>query len=245
MAIKESEAFVLMTYPLAEADKIVVLFTHLYGKMRAVARGARRPKSRFGACLEPLSEIVASVYEKESRELVSLKRCELLCSPFERAATPEGEAFLHHVAELVDVFHPLAEPHPMVYRLLRATRDAFLQDAPLSALAAYVETWMLKLSGFLAPLDACAACGRTLREDESAWIARDGTPRCHRCGPTASSYEVSPPLRRLFAEMLRRPPMEWVSLPPPSDTARLRRLLNRFLRDILERELKTGLSWSV
>ncbi len=245
MAIKESEAFVLMTYPLAEADKIVVLFTHLYGKMRAVARGARRPKSRFGACLEPLSEIIASVYEKESRELVSLKRCELLCSPFERAATPEGEAFLHHVAELVDAFHPPAEPHPAVYRLIRATRDAFLQDAPLSALAVYVETWMLKLNGFFAPLNACAACGRTLREDESVWIARNGIPRCHRCGLTASSYEVPASLRRLFAEILRRPPIEWVSLPSPSDTVHLRHLLNRFLSDVLERELKTELSLNV
>lgn len=245
MAIKESEAFVLMTYPLAEADKIVVLFTHLYGKMRAVARGARRPKSRFGACLEPLSEIIASVYEKESRELVSLRRCELLCSPFERAATPEGEAFLHRVAELVDAFHPPAEPHPAVYRLLRATRDAFLHGAPLSPLAAYVETWMLELSGFFAPVNTCAACGRVLREDEPAWIAREGTPRCHRCGPTASSYEVPASLRRLFAEILKRPPIEWVSLPSPSDTIHLRRLLNRFLRDILERELKTELLLSV
>ncbi len=241
MAIRESEAFVLMTYPLAEADKIVVLFTHFYGKIRAVARGARRPKSRFGACLEPLSEIFISFYEKESRELVTLRRCELLCSPFERAATPEGEAFLHHVAELVDALQPPAELHPSVYRLIRATRDAFLQGASLPALAAYFETWMLKLGGFFAPLEACAACGRAFRPEAPIWIARDGAPRCERCGPALGGHMVPTSLRRLFAEMLKRPPSEWASLPTPKEAIHLHRLLTQLLRDVLERELKTKL----
>ncbi len=241
MALRESDAFVLMTYPLAEADKIVVLFTHLYGKIRAVARGARRPKSRFGACLEPLSEVFASFYEKESRELVALRSCELLCSPFERAVTPEGEAFLHHVAELVDAFQPPAEPQPPVYRLIRATRDAFLRGAPLPALAVYFETWMLKLGGFFASLEACAACGRTLRPDESLWITREGTPRCERCGPPLGGHAIAPSLRRLFAEMFKRPPGEWASLPTARETAQLRHLLRQLLRDVLERELKTAL----
>jgi len=245
MATKESEAFVLMTYPLAEADKIVVLFTHLYGKIRAVARGARRPKSRFGACLEPLSEIFVSFYERESRELVTLRRCELLCSPFERAATPEGEAFLHHVAELVDALQPPAEPHPPVYRLIRATRDAFLQGVSLPALAAYFEMWMLKLGGFFAPLEACAACGRTFRSEAPIWITRGGVPQCERCGPASGGHMVPAALRRLFAEMLKLPPGEWTSLPTPKEAIQLHRLLTRLLRDILERELKTELSLDV
>jgi DNA repair protein RecO (recombination protein O) len=241
MAIKESEAFVLMTYPLAEADKIVVLFTHLHGKIRAIARGARRPKSRFGACLEPLSEIFASLFEKEARELATLRRCELLCSPFERAATPEGEAFLHHVAELVDAFHPPAEPHPSVYRLIRATRDAFLQGAPLPALAAYFDMWMLRLGGFFAPLEACATCRRPFRLDEPAWIARDGTPRCERCGPPLGGHVVPARSRLLIADMFTRPPGEWASLPAAEEAVLLHRLFKRLLRDVLERELKTEL----
>ncbi len=245
MAIKESEAFVLMTYPLAEADKIVVLFTRLYGKIRAVARGARRPKSRFGACLEPLSEILISFYERESRELVALRRCELFCSPFERAATPEGEAFLHHVAELVDALQPPAEPHPPVYRLIRATRDAFLQGASLPALAAYFEMWMLKLGGFFSPLEACAACGKAFPPEAPIWIARDGVPRCARCGPPAGGHMILASLRRLLAEMLTRSPIEWSSLPTPKEAIQLHRLLTRLLRDVLERELKTELSLNV
>ncbi|MCS6816773.1 MAG: DNA repair protein RecO [Blastocatellia bacterium] len=245
MAVKESEAFVLMTYPLAEADKIVVLFTRLYGKIRAVARGARRPKSRFGACLEPLSEIFASFFEKEARELAVLRRCELLCSPFERAATPEGEAFLYHVAELVDAFQPPSEPHPSVYRLIRAARDAFLQGAPLLPLAVYVEMWMLKLSGFFAPLEACAACGRAFRSEDPVWIARDGTPRCERCGAALGGHVISAHYRSLLAEMLKRPPNEWASLPISQEALHLHRLLTRLLQDVLERELKTKLLLNV
>ncbi len=241
MALRESDAFVLMTYPLAEADKIAVLFTHLYGKIRAVARGARRPKSRFGAGLEPLSEVFVSFYEKESQELVSLRRCELLRSPFERAATPEGEAFLHHVAELVDALHPLGEPHPSLYRLLRATRDAFLQGASLPALAIYFQMWTLKLGGFFALPSACSRCGKILRAEESVRIAPSGAPHCSGCSQAIEGYMLAPSLRRLLSEMFKRPPMEWAPLPSGEDIAQFRLLLRQLLRGVLERELRTGL----
>ena len=82
MPARMSESFILQTYPFREADLIVSFFTRDQGKLRGVARRARRPKSSFGSGLERLSHATVSYYQKENRELVSLNSCELLHSQF-------------------------------------------------------------------------------------------------------------------------------------------------------------------
>ena len=77
-----SEALVLRTYPLKEADLIVSFFTRDQGKLRGVAKRARRPKSAFGAGLERLSHVRMAYFQRETRELVNLDSCELIRSQF-------------------------------------------------------------------------------------------------------------------------------------------------------------------
>lgn len=245
MATKDSEAFVLMTYPLGEADKICVLFTREHGKVRAVAHGARRLKSRFGAGLEPLSEVSVSFYEKETRELVSLRACELISSAFEQAGTPEGEAFIHHLAELTDQFQPLSEPNRPVYRLLRATVTAFRLGSNPLALAAYFEVWLLKLDGFLAEWDRCTHCARSFDAQEVIRLAADGTPRCRGCGHSLATVVVPPGVRAAVKRLFRHSPAEWSSGADASHVVVLRQIIRKLIVNILERELKTELVLSV
>src|ERR1035441_752596 len=80
MPARMSESFMLQTYPFREADLVVSFFTRDQGKLRGVARRARRPKSSFGSGLERLSHATVSYYQKENRKLVSLNSCELLHS---------------------------------------------------------------------------------------------------------------------------------------------------------------------
>ena len=88
MALVQTEAIVLRTYNLAEADRIVLCLTRNAGLVRGVARGARRLKSRFGAALEPFTLISLTFHEKENRELVTLSQTEILKSHFDLAADP-------------------------------------------------------------------------------------------------------------------------------------------------------------
>src|SRR5438309_9508697 len=81
MALTESEAIVLRTYPLREADLLVTLFTRLEGKVRGVARSAKKSKRRFGGALEPLTYVRASYEDRERQELARLDFCEVLESP--------------------------------------------------------------------------------------------------------------------------------------------------------------------
>jgi DNA repair protein RecO (recombination protein O) len=94
LGLVESEAIVLRTYNLAEADKIVVCLTRRAGLVRAVARGARRLKSKYGAGLEPYTLLSLSFYEKEGRELHSLRELEIVRSYFHLSGNMEVSAAL-------------------------------------------------------------------------------------------------------------------------------------------------------
>ena len=72
MAVIETESIVLRSFDLSDADRIAVLLTEDHGIVRAVAKGAKRLKSRFGSGLEPLSLVKATYFQKETRELVDL-----------------------------------------------------------------------------------------------------------------------------------------------------------------------------
>ena len=81
MPLHTAEALILRTYKLAEADRIVVFLTRDRGKKRGVAKGARRPRSRFVGALEPLTEVRVAYFESERRELVGLNYAETVRSP--------------------------------------------------------------------------------------------------------------------------------------------------------------------
>ena len=82
MPARVSETFVLRTYPFREADLIVSFFTRDLGKLRGVARRARRPKSAFGSGLERLSHVRMAYFQRENSELANLSGCELIESQF-------------------------------------------------------------------------------------------------------------------------------------------------------------------
>ena len=120
MPLIETESLVLKTYNLAEADKIVLLFTRDQGIVRGVAKGAKRLKSRFGSGLEPLSVVRATYFQKEVLELVSIQSIELLESNFSAASEPE---FLEKFAYLIDILVgsvPPHDPNETLYRMVRA-----------------------------------------------------------------------------------------------------------------------------
>lgn len=181
MGLIETEAIVLRTYNLAEADKIVVCLTRQTGVVRAVARGARRLKSRFGAGLEPFTIIALTYFEKEGRELVSIRQAEIVRSFFSLAQNAETVNALAYMSELVMEFAPPHEPNEKIYRMFRAVLEALaVSTEGLQALVRYFEIWMLKLAGFLPDLRLCAECGRKF-EGEVSYLNAELKLRCGQC----------------------------------------------------------------
>src|SRR5262249_29262665 len=101
MPSHEGEAIVLRQYPFAEADVLVVLLTREVGKLRVVASGARRPKSRLGASLQPLNQVELQFHIKEGAELGRVLEAETLHSFLGRSRSLERLYAFSYVAEVI------------------------------------------------------------------------------------------------------------------------------------------------
>jgi len=159
-----ADALILRTYKLGEADRIVVFLTRDRGKKRGVAKGARRPRSRFTGALEPLTEARVAYFEKERRELVGLNFAETIRSPLALMGSPrsgrnvreasaarevDGEAlgYVGYFAELLDEWAQEADADERLYRLGASMLGALAAGAPVEPLARYFEYWLLRLQG--------------------------------------------------------------------------------------------------
>jgi DNA repair protein RecO (recombination protein O) len=145
-----AEALVLRTYKLGEADRIVVFLTRDRGKKRGVAPNARKSRRRFGAALEPLTEVRVSYFEKEQRELVGLNYAEPVRSPLS-ATSPEALGYSHYFAELIDEWSVEADVDERLFRLGTSVLEALVSGVPVDALARYFECWLLRLQGVYPP----------------------------------------------------------------------------------------------
>src|ERR1700733_6133194 len=120
MPARVSETFVLRTYPFREGDLIVSFFTRDLGKLRGVARRARRPKSPFGAGLERLSHVRMAYFQKENAELANLTNCEMIQSQFDLGSIYERGVALDYFTEIAEHLLPPHEPNEKVFRLMLA-----------------------------------------------------------------------------------------------------------------------------
>src|SRR5207248_7073357 len=116
MPLKDSEAIVLRTYPLREADLLVTLFTRAEGKVRGVARSAKKSKKRFGGALEPLTRVRLYWEDRERHELARIDSCDILWSPLAETIDYPRAVALAHVAELTDELLPDREANDAVFR---------------------------------------------------------------------------------------------------------------------------------
>jgi DNA repair protein RecO (recombination protein O) len=163
MSARMSEAIVLRTYPFREADLIVSFFTRDQGKMRGVARRARRPGSRFGSGLERLSYVKMYYQQREQRELTTLESCEMIRSPFQMTADYELTVALDYIAEVSEQLLPPAEPFERFFRLIVAVVEHLRETgaAGVWRAATYFSLWAVRLSGFL-PSDVASGDDREL-----------------------------------------------------------------------------------
>lgn len=154
MPARVSETYVLRTYPFREADLIVSFFTRDQGKLRGVARRARKPKSSFGSGLERLSLINLSYSQKETRELVNLNSCDLLQSQFGLLNDFDTSVALDYIAEVSEHMLPPNEPNERFFRLLATVLCHVHRGTPGATWAAltYFSLWATRLSGFLPEL---------------------------------------------------------------------------------------------
>src|ERR1700723_2537185 len=200
MALKESEAIVLRTYPLRESDLLVTLFTRAEGKIKGVARAAMKSRRRFGGALEPLTYVRAFYDEREGQQLVRFDSCEVIESPLATDVTYSRATALAHVAELLDELMPDREASDAVFRLSLAILQELRGQAVWMPIT-YFELWMTRLMGFLPEFSECVICGRALDGSRAFYHALADGLVCIDDKRLASS-ELSPKLRKIAAQIL-------------------------------------------
>jgi DNA repair protein RecO (recombination protein O) len=242
LKVRHDEAYVLRTQALGEADVIVTLLARRHGKVRGVARSARKSRRRFGGTLEPLTHVRAAWTEKEGRELHRIDALDGVRSFAAMQADPLRQAACAVVAELADLFAHDEQPDDDTFRLLGAVLEAMEgRDSPLELLR-YFEYWTLRLHGLLADTGHCAACGDPFPADRSAWVGADGSLHCRRCHAQApeGARRIGPVERRFLALLRRTPPGE---LPEAAREARPggapATMLRRSIESFAERRLRT------
>src|ERR1700751_368867 len=144
MALRESEAIVLRTYPMRKADLLVTLLTRAEGKVRGVARSAKKSKRRFGGALESLTYVLAYYDVRERQELVRLDACEVLESPLASEVTYARAVALGHIAELLDELLPDREANDAVFRLTLSVLQV-LTGEEIWMPVTYFELWVAGL----------------------------------------------------------------------------------------------------
>lgn len=239
MAARESEAIVLRTYPMREADLLVTLFTRLEGKVRGVARSAKRSKRRFGGALEPLTYVRAYYNVREGQELVRLDACEVLASPLATEVSYPRVLALGHIAELLDEFLPDHETNDAIFRLTLSVLQV-LSGPEIWMPVTYFDLWLTRLVGFLPELSECVVCGRDLKGVRAFFHALADGLTCADDKRLASG-EISGDSRALAAQMFRAPVETFAGMPwPRSQAADLRKFLRQSLERHLEKKLVTA-----
>ena len=233
MALKESEAIVLRTYPLRESDLLVTLFTRAEGKIKGVARAAMKSRRRFGGALEPLTYVRVFYDDRERRDLARLDSCEVIESPMATEVSYARAAALAHVAELLDELMPDREASDAVFRLSLAVLQE-LRGVSLWMALTYFELWMTRLMGFLPELSECLVCGNALDGSRAFYHALADGLVCIDDKQIASS-ELSPESRKIAAQMLRSRVSEFSGIDWPKAVGAD---LRKFLLQILERHVE-------
>jgi DNA repair protein RecO (recombination protein O) len=240
MPTHESEAIVLQSYPLGEADRIVSFLSRTMGRVRGVAKGARRTKSRFGSTLERLSHIRIWFFEKETRELVSINQCEVIESFLDAFGDYPSSIALALFSEITEAVLPDREAADANFRLLLLSTQVVKRTRKPELPLAYFALWTVKLGGWLPPLDACAHCGRKLDAAEPAYFSpRASALACGKCrkpGMRTISPLALSAARKMLADRLDR-------IDETLFTLRAARDLTEVMLDVIEhqidRKLKT------
>jgi len=239
MPARETEAIILKTFPLGEADRLVSFFGRSSGRIRGVAAGARRVQNRYGSTLEVLSHVQLWYVEKETRDLVRIQQADLLES-FHKAQSDyglsTGLAVISEISELILPEHEVSEP--MFRLILLAAREVERTGdwhLPLS----YFAFWTVRLGGWLPRFDRCVVCGTPFGSMPAFYDPHEVGLFCENCrrpGMRRLHPEARSLAERFAGERLDRIAYDKAM---PSSVKELREAALAWIEHHLERRLLT------
>jgi DNA repair protein RecO (recombination protein O) len=183
------EAIVLKHFDLGEADRLLVLFTREMGKIRAVAKGARKMRSRKAGHLEPFTRVALQL--AKGRDLWIVTQAEMQDAYQGLREDLVRTAYAAYVVELLDRFTYEEGENTAIYRLLSQTLQRVAQEQDVFLVVRYYEMRILDLLGFRPDLFHCVECQREIQPEDQFFSALQGGVICPRCGYQQGSIKIS------------------------------------------------------
>jgi len=161
MALFHSEAIVLRSINLSEADKLITFVTKRYGKIKCVAKAARKIKSRFGASIEPMSHTQLIYFGKENQTLYRLNHSAIIHSFHNIRENIQKIYTGIYFTELADTLVPEMHPDPAIFKLLLDGLKTLEVVDSLDTLSRIFEMRMMCLAGYTPQLSSCSICKKS------------------------------------------------------------------------------------
>jgi DNA repair protein RecO (recombination protein O) len=236
MSLYRDQGVVLRTIKLGETDRIVTVLTQGHGKIRAVAKGIRKPGSRFGARLEPTTHVALQCYRGRT-DLDIVTQAETIDA---NRRLREHYGCLTHAVSMLEATDQVAqdrEPNPALYRMLvGALRTLATEPSPIVSAAFFWK--LLSLEGFHPLLDGCARCGEEAGPF-SAFDVDEGGVLCEQCG-RYGGRRVHPDTLALVQRILGGDLRAVLAEPPGHSSTDVERLAVFTLEHHLERRLRSA-----
>ncbi len=176
------EAIILQVKTYGEADLIIEFFSSQGGRMRGIAKGAKKSKKRFVHCLEPLNWVRLSIFEKQTISLARIDQGELI-DPFHgirKDFKKWGQA--SYFCEMIKELFALGDQNPLVFELIRESLRVLDQGKGDQDVFIIFQIRLLKLAGYALFLNNCLSCGKKTEEmDEIFFSLNRGGILCTPC----------------------------------------------------------------
>jgi len=241
--LHSTEAIVIGGHDLAEADRIVVFYAKAAGKVRAVAEGARRIRTRFGGNLQLFTEGHLVYFERPNKTLHKVNEFAVIRSHHTLREDLDRLVLASAAVEAVAAGVEEEEVSPEIYALLADGMDLLEGTARPALLMQGFLLHLIRLLGYLPELSVCVGCRKGVTSGEEARLSPgQGGLVCSRCQVSIlDTIPVSPPalgfLRGASASTLRV--IERISIPPQT-LQEVSAILQDFLRHVLGRSLRSA-----
>jgi DNA repair protein RecO (recombination protein O) len=162
----KSEVVILQVTDFAEFDKIVSFYTKNYGRIRGIAKGAKRSQRRFGGALEPFTHNEVTFFEKEGHGLTRLEDCRIINTFPALGKDIKKIAYGNYLLELVNTLTPEREQHPEIFTLLIHFLELLSEQSAREDILRIFEIRLTTLLGYQPQVLRCVICGRDYKLEE-------------------------------------------------------------------------------
>jgi DNA repair protein RecO (recombination protein O) len=234
------EAIVLRHADWGEADRMLTLFTRERGKVRAIAKGARKMRSRKAGHLEPFTRVTLQL--AKGRDLLIVTQADTLDAYFPLKDSLTKTSYASYVVELLDRFYYEEESENFaLYRLLAESLTRIAVEADPWLAIRYYEVRLLDFLGFRPHLFECANCGKAIQPVDQFFSPAAGGVLCPNCGAGLPGvWPISMEALKNFRHFQRSSYAEARrARPGPEVQNELEALMQRYFTYLLERELKS------